>query len=121
MELIGRDGLPCLVSQNPAICTSGMRGLLTKSDLYVWRSDHLLHADFERATGIAGMQIALRDGEVLASNETVALPEHFPWVFPDRAQAEMMDMDDRRKLVAVHLDARLRHVYPAGFIVLWYS
>jgi hypothetical protein len=51
----------------------------------------------------------------------VALPEHFPWVFPDREQAEMMDVDDRRQVVTEHLSGRLRDVYPTGFIVLWYS
>jgi hypothetical protein len=121
MELTGRDGLPCQVWQNPTNYNFGMRGLLTQSDIYVWQSDHLSHADFERATGIEGLQITLRAGQVHANNETVALPEHFPWVFPDRGQAEAMDVEDRRKMVTEHLGNRLRHVYPTGFIVHWYS
>ena len=121
MQITGRDGLPCQVWENPTELTFGMRGLLTQSDLYVWQSEHLLHADFERHTGIQGMHIALGEGAVHANNETVALPEHFPWVFPNREQAEMMDIDDRRQVVKEHLSGRLRDVYPTGFIVLWYS
>ena len=120
-DLTARDGQPCRVWRNPDELTNEMRGLLTQSDLYVWQNPELLHVDFERGTGIEGVRIALRERTVLANNETVALPEHFPWLFPDLRQAEAMDIDDRRIMVTDHLSARLRHIYPGGFTVFWYS
>lgn len=121
-ELTGRDGQPCPVWRNPTEFptefAAGLRGLLTKSDLYVWESVDLLHADFERLTGIEGMRIVLRAGAVHANNETVALPEHFPWVFAD---GDALDNDDRRRIVTEHLRSRLRDIYPAGFTVFWYQ
>jgi hypothetical protein len=95
-----------------------LRGLLTQSDLYVWENVDLLHADFERLTGIEGMRIVLRAGEVHADNETVALPEHFPWVLAD---TETLDVDERRRIVMEHLHSRLQHIYPTGFTVFWYQ
>jgi hypothetical protein len=134
-DLTGRDGLPCRVWKNPnqpgfaaslrssSTDATGLRGLLTKSDIYVWQSINLLHPDFERETDIEGMRIALRAGQVQVNDDPVALPEHFPWVFSDPAQAEAMDIEDRRKIVIDHLqkDARLKRTYPAGFTVIWYS
>ena len=133
--ITGRDGLPCRVWRNPnrqefatalrssAADANGLRGLLTLSDLYVWQSTNLLHPDFERETRIEGMRIALRASEVRTNHESVALPEQSRWVFPDLAQVATMDIEDRRKLVADHLqrNERLKRVYPAGFTVVWYS
>jgi hypothetical protein len=134
-DLVGRDGLPCRVWKNPdrqefatalrspTADTSGLRGLLTRSDLYVWQSINLLHSDFERDTGIEGMRIALRANELQTSDESVALPAHFPWVFPDCAQAEAMDVEDRRKVAIEYLQANvgLKCIYPAGYTIVWYS
>lgn len=119
--LTDRGGQPCQVWRNPDGLANEMRGLLTQSDLYVWQSPELLHADFERGTGLAGVHVTLREHAVLANNETVALPEYFPWLFPDLRQAEAMDVEDRRTMVADHLGVRLRNIYPGGFTVLWYS
>ncbi len=134
-DLTGRDGLPCRVWRNPnrqefatALRSSvadanGLRGLLTQSDLYVWQSTNLLHPDFERETCIEGMRIALRASEVRTNHESVALPDQFCWVFPDRVRAATIDIEDRRKLVSDHLqrNERLKRVYPAEFTVVWYS
>jgi hypothetical protein len=109
--------------RSPTADTTGLRGLVSQSDLYVWQSIDLLHSDFERDTGIEGMRIALRANEVQTNDESAALPAHFPWVFPDRAQAEAMDVEDRRKVVSDYLQAnvRLQCIYPAGYTIVWYS
>lgn len=120
-DLTARDGQPCRVWRNPDELTNEMRGLLTQPDLYVWQSPELSHTDFERGTGIEGVHITLREHAVLANNETVALPEYFPWLFPDLGQAEAMDIEDRRTMVTDHLGVRLKHIYPTGFTVFWYS
>jgi hypothetical protein len=120
----------CRISKNPTrrqfatalrSSSSWLRGLLTQVDLYVWRDPS--HSEFERKTGIEGMRLILRTGQVQANDESAALPEHFPWVFPDRERAETMDIEDRRKVVADYLQAnvRLKRVYPTGFTVVWYS
>jgi hypothetical protein len=98
-----------------------MRGLVTQTDLYVWQS--MNHSAFEQATAINGIRIALRTDQIMVNDEAVAFPEHFPWVFPDREQAEAMDIEDRRKLVTQHLErhTRLNRVYPSGFAVVWYA
>jgi len=133
-DLTGRDGLPCRVWRNPsrrefaaalrsrAADTSGLRGLVTQADLYVWQSMNLVHPDFEHATAINGIRIALRAEQVMVNDEAV-IAEHFPWVSPDRQQAEEMDTEDRRSVVTTHLKqhARLSRVYPSGFTVVWYS
>jgi hypothetical protein len=134
-DLVGRDGLPCRVWKNPdrrefasalrssTADTSGLRGLLTQADLYVWQSIYLLHSDFERHTGIEGIRIALRANEVQTNNESAAFPVHFPWVFPNRAQAEAMDVENRRKVVSDYLQVNVRFkcIYPAGYTIVWYS
>lgn len=134
-ELSGRDGLPCRVWRNPSrrefvtalrsstADTAGLRGLLTETDLYVWQSINLLHIDFERDTGLLGVRIALRPTEVQTNDESVALPEQFPWIFPDRTQAEATDIEDRRAIVTTYLQAndRLKRLYVTGFHVAWYS
>jgi hypothetical protein len=120
----------CRVSKNPTrrqvaielrSSSSWLRGLLTHADIYVWRD--LSHSEFERETGIEGMRLILRTWEVQANDESAALPEHFPWVFPDREKAEAMDIEDRRKVVADYLQAnvRLKRIHTAGFTVVWYS
>lgn len=121
-------GLP--VWQNPSQkefsealrTTSGLRGLLTESDLYVWHNMNLLHPHFEAATGIDGIRIVLRVDQIQINHELVAFPELFPWVFPDSGQAEAMDMEDRRKVATTYLEANLRlgRVYSAGFTTMWY-
>ena len=129
-ELTGRGGQPCPVwrnltdfevqeqrDRNEKKAASGLRGLLTQSDLYVWESVDLLHSDFERLTGVQGMRIVLRAHAVHVNNETVALPEFFPWVFSNAD----LDNDDRRHIVKEHLRQRLRHIYPTGFAVFWYQ
>jgi hypothetical protein len=131
--LIGRDGSPFRIWANPSNVAfaeavrlaapadlSGLRGLLTQSNLYIWQSVNLLHADFERDTGIHGIRLALRSGEVFVNDETVAMPEHFPWLFPD---AVAMDVDDLREAAAgwLRANARLRAIYPTGFRLGWYS
>lgn len=134
-DLTGRDGLPCRVWKNPSrrefavalrsrvTDAYGLRGLITQTDLYVWQSVNLLHPDFEKATAIDGIRIALRSDQIMVNDETVAFPEHFPWIFPDREQAEAMDIEDRRNLVTDHLKAhvRLSRVYPTSFAVIWYA
>lgn len=133
-DLTGRDGLPCRVWRNPsrrefaaalrsrATDASGLRGLVTQTDLYVWQSINLLHPDFERDTAINGIRIALRPDQIMVNDEAVMV-EHFPWVFPNQKQAEEMDTEDRRNVVADHLKRhpRLSRVYPNGFVVSWYS
>jgi hypothetical protein len=132
-ELQGRDGLPCRVWKNPtkrefagAIkrgITTGLRGLLTASDLYVWQSTNLLHIDFEHDAAITGVRIGLRSGELHINDETVDQPEHFPWIFPQPDAIADMDMEDRRAIVTAWLLAnpRLKRVYPNGFRSVWYS
>jgi|ERR1044072_3301470 hypothetical protein len=110
------------VWQNPAqVQFGGLRGLLTKTDLYVWQS--MPHQVVEQATAIDGMRLSLRTDQVLVNHETAAFPEHFPWVFPNREQAEAMDIEDRRQIVIDHLklDAHLNRMYPTGFAVAWYA
>jgi len=94
------------------------RALLTQSKLFVWY-DHTSHAEFEHDTGVQGIRLLLRDGEVQVHHETVAFPEHFRWVLPD---AEMLDMDDRRRLVEEFLAVsdHLKQFYPTGFRISWY-
>jgi hypothetical protein len=130
-ELQGRDGLPCRVWKNPTkrefasaisrSATAGLRGLLTASDLYVWQSINLLHTDFECNAAVSGVRVALRPGELQVNDETVDQPEHFPWIFP--LSVTEMDIEDRRTIVATWLlsNLRLKHVYPDGFKVTWYS
>jgi hypothetical protein len=133
--LAGRDGAPCGVWANPSDNRlaeaihrtppgglAGLRGLLTQSDLYIWQSVNLLHSDFERDTGLQGVRLALRSAEVLVNDETVALPEHFPWVFTEGAEIASADIEDRRTTVAERLqgNARLQAIYPCGFTVGWY-
>lgn len=132
-ELQERDGLPCRVWKNPtnrefagAIqrgATSGLRGLLTGSDLYVWQSLNLLHTDFERDAAVSGVRVALRSGELQVNDETVDQPEHFPWIFPQPGAVVNLDVDDRRAIVATWLLAnpRLKRVYPESFKTTWYS
>jgi hypothetical protein len=135
-DLQGRDGLPCRVWKNPSkqefgtairlssdSSTEGLRGILTATDLYVWQSVNLLHADFERETGIQGVKLALRAGVIRVNDETVALPEHFGWIFPSSVQADQLDMDDRWSLVAMWLDTnrRLSRIYPQGFTIEGYQ
>jgi hypothetical protein len=129
-ELQGRDGLPCRVWKNPSNrefagaiqrgATTGLRGLLTAVDLYVWQSVNLLHMDFEHQSAISGMRVVLRSDEIQVNDETVDQPEHFPWVFP---QPTEMDIEDRRDIVAKWLlsSKRLKGVYLNGFRVVWYS
>lgn len=134
--LTGRDGRPCRVWLNPHSAAfgdalrrsarggslDGLRGLLTGVDLYVWQSTHLLHADFERESGVQGVRVALRSGSIQANDETVAQPEAFPWVFPDPGLAANTDVEDRRTVVCDWLKAntRLAAIYPEGFNVTWY-
>jgi hypothetical protein len=133
---VGRDGAPCRVWANPtrsgfaeAIkCAShaelaGLRAVTTSVDIHVWQSVNLLHTDFERATGIQGVRLALRSGGVLVNDETIAMPEHFPWVFPDITRAMILDTEDRRTMAVAWIQAnvRLRPIYPTGFTAGWYS
>jgi hypothetical protein len=103
--------------------TAGLRGLLTGTDLYVWQSVNLLHIDFERDAAVSGVRVALRSGEIQVNDETVAQPEHFPWIFPQPQAADAMDIEDRRTLVETWLlsNVRLKRAYPTGFKVTWYS
>jgi hypothetical protein len=111
-DLQGRDGLACRVWKNPsqrefanAIRSSsdgvaaGLRGLLTATDLYTWQSMNFLHADFERESGMQGVRVTLRAGAIRLNDETIALPEHFPWIFPDAAKAAEMDNDEKLAVV----------------------
>ena len=103
---------------------SGLRGLLTASDLYIWQSMNLLHADFEKKTGIEGVRIALRSSLILINDETVAMPEHFPWIFPDPAEATQTDIEDRWTIVArwIKANKRLAPIYPyGGFLIDGYQ
>ena len=95
-ELTGRDGLPCRIWLNPVsgefssalqsgASLAGLRGLLTSGDLYVWQSVNLLHADFERESGVEGARVGLRSGTIQVNDETVAHPELFSWMFLDDA------------------------------------
>ena len=130
-ELQGRDGLPCRVWKNPtqhgfasAItdgATAGLRGMLTATDLYVWQSRHLPHAAFERDAAVSCVRVALRAGELQVNDETVAQPEHFPWIF--RPPDTDIDIEDRRAIVSAWLvaHARLKPVYPGGFKLTWYA
>jgi hypothetical protein len=135
-DLMGRDGAVCTVWTNPSEVEfakaidrgtaeelAGLRGLLTRSNLYIWQSVNLLHANFERDTGIVGVRLGLRSGEVQANDETVATPEHFPCVFPDAPRAAAIGVDDRREAAAAWLRAntRLKPIYPCGFRIVWYS
>lgn len=131
-ELQGRDGLSYRVWKNPSIrqfsnairrtSTTGLRGLITGVDLYVWQSMSLLHTDFERDTSMSGIRLALRAEQVQVNDETVDQPEHFPWVFPQPERIAEMDIEDRREIVAKWLmsNARLKRLYPSGFQVTWY-
>jgi hypothetical protein len=134
--LIGFDGTPCPVWLNPAnsefagaidqACPgalSGLRGLVTATDIYVWQSVNLTHGDVERLTGIHGVRLALRSREIQVNDETVALPEHFPWMFPDPVRVEIMDIEDRRAAVArgLQTNSRLQAIYPSVFKIGWYS
>jgi len=94
------------------------RALLTEFKLFVW--DGTPHADFEHNLGVQGIRLLLRDGGVQVHHETVAMPEHFPWVLPENAEA--LDMDDRRRLVEEYLTASepLKQFYPTGFSISWY-
>ena len=87
-------------------------GLLTETDLFVRRDGS--HADFQI---VSGLRIRLHPHEVHVNDEVVAFPEFFPWVFPDL----LADTDDLRNIVTTYLEVRLRWIYPAGFIVRWYS
>jgi len=131
-ELTGRDGLAYQVWKNPTkqefrnaikhgSSTDGLRGLLTGTDLYIWQSINLLHADFERDTTILGVRIALRSDEVRVNDETIDQPEHFPWIFTK--DVFDMDIEARRTIVAAWLlsNDRLNRLYANGFKVTWYS
>jgi hypothetical protein len=132
-ELQGRDGLSCRVWQNPSRqafsaairhggpAVAGLRGLLTSHDIFVWQSMNLLHTDFERESGISGLRVALRSGQLHVNDETVDQPEQFPWIFPQSVRE--MDIEDRRTIVAQWLltSVRLKRIYPAGFNIVWYS
>lgn len=135
-DLQGRDGLACRVWKNPsqrefanAIRSSpddaaaGLRGLLTATDLYTWQSMNFLHSDFERESGVQGVRVTLRAGTIRINDETIALPEHFPWIFPDPVKAAEMDNDEKWSIVAGWLKAnkRLSRVYPQGFTVAGYQ
>jgi hypothetical protein len=111
------------IQRSPGGATAGLRGLLTSTDLYTWQSMNLLHADFERKTGIEGVRVGLRHGEIQANSETIAHPEHFRWIFPDQAQAEQLDMEDRRIIVANWLKSnkRLKRIYVNPFQIEWYA
>jgi hypothetical protein len=134
-NLVGRDGRLCTVWANPSKvefakaidrgssgAVAGLRGMLTPTGLYVWQNVNVLHRDFERDIGINGVRLALRSAEVLVNDETVALPEHFPWVFTEGAEITHMDIEHRRTIVAEWLrgNARLQAIYPCGFTVGWY-
>jgi hypothetical protein len=120
---------PYRIWKNPSqdefttICTSAeLRGLLTATDLYVWQG-MTPHAEFEKETGIQGVRIVLRAGMICSNDETIALPEHFPWIFPDPIKAAEMDMDDRRAIVVTWLttNSRLSNIYPHGFSIDGYQ
>src|SRR5690349_19350200 len=86
-EITGRDGLPYRAWKNPSsrefaaalsrqhVDSSGLRGILTQSDLYVWQSANLLHVDFERSTGVEGAKLGLRRDALQVNDETVDQPE----------------------------------------------
>lgn len=131
-RLTGRDGLEYFVWRNPSqrelvnqIAKAphgreGMRAMLTEHDLYFWQSANVLHGDFSRQTGIDGVRVTLhQDGIVQANEETVGVPEEFPWIFTD---GDAMDIADRRLLVETWLrsNRRLAVIYPGGFRVSWY-
>jgi hypothetical protein len=135
-EVQGRDGLPCRVWINPSRrefatairrssdgSTAGLRGLVTATDLYTWQSLNLLHMDFEREIGVLGVRVGLRAGVIQVNDETVAQPEHFPWIFPDTTKADEIDIENRRSIVEQWLAAnkRLAHIYPQKFTVSWYA
>jgi hypothetical protein len=123
-ELLARD-FPRLTAvittrKNPKVIETGMRGLLTGDDLYVWHG--LNHTDYERQSGVSGIRLILRSERILINLETVDQPEHFPWVFPQHDQIVEMDMNDRRAMVEQWLTANehLQQVYPDGFRMSWY-
>jgi hypothetical protein len=135
-ELRGRDGLSCRVWKNPSApefagavrrgssaTLAGLRGLVTKTEVYIWQSTNLLHTDFEGQSGISGIRVALRSEELQVNDETVDQPEHFPWVFPQPNVVAEMDIEDRRAIVAAWLlsNAHLGYIYSDGFKVAWYS
>jgi len=129
----GRDERPCRVWRDPVsasfadalrradpLAVPGLRALLTEAGLFLWQSVHLLHADFERATGLSGVRVMLGPEMVRVNDEVVAQPECFPWLFPDGLDPEI---EARRAFVAGWLTGHttLRAIHPTGFTVTWYS
>jgi len=131
-----RHGGRCAVWRNPCLrefaraiqvsdhlTCAGLRGLLSDDDFFVWQSDDLPHAEFERQTNLGGTRLALRSGLILVNHETTVFPDCFPYVFRNIAAACQSDIDQRCDEVIFWLrrNERLRAIYPEGFKVEWYS
>jgi hypothetical protein len=134
-EMITAEGWTCPVRRSPGDAFGlllrgapgralvGMHGLLTETDLLVWQSTTLLHADVERVAGLRGVRIMLRNSGVRVENETVAMPERFPWLFPDAVRTAELEVEERRQAVAAWLttNRRLCVLYPSGVEIDWYA
>jgi hypothetical protein len=131
-QLVGRDGQSRAVWKNPG-CTElskalvdaleheSIRCVVTAHDLFVWWGEALLHDDFIRQTGIAGMKIRMLPNAILANLEAIGAPDAFPWIFAGAAAHEL-DMEDRRQIVEgwLRADHRLRYIYGTDFTIRWY-
>ncbi len=98
------------------------RGILTAEDLFIWRALIATHAMFVRLTGIDGLRFRLADGAIGVHQETIALPDHFSFVYGDVEAAGEQDPETRRSAVERWLrsNAPLRTIHPGEFTVYWY-
>jgi hypothetical protein len=98
------------------------RGILTPDDLFVWRALTVTHAMFVHMTGIDGLRFRLAQGAIGVHQETIALPEHFSFVYTDVEAAGEQNPEMRCATVERWLrsNAHLRTIHPKEFAVYWY-
>jgi hypothetical protein len=105
-----------------SLVTRAARGILTADNLFTWREPAVTHAGFVDLTGVDGIRLRLTPDTIRVHHETIALPEHFAFVYRDIEAAWQQDLDMRRAVVGRWLrsNAYLRIIYPAKFLIDWY-
>ena len=99
-----------------------LRAIVSGDDIHVWKDPNLLHAAFAQQKGVDGVRLRLRRRLVQVNQETVAFPDHFPWVFNDVEAAWQMAIEERHLVVSRWLrqSRALLLLYPSGFEIAWY-
>ncbi|MDO9707644.1 hypothetical protein [Paracraurococcus lichenis] len=110
------DAFGLLLRGAPARALAGTRGLLTATDLLVWQNGTVFHDDVERATGLRGLHLVLRNADVGVSLDALDPGMGPPWLLPAGEAT-------RREAVTAWLRAnpRLAALYPEGFGIDWYE